>query len=262
MNSSRKRHHGPDSTPETTRAKAPKRRKAEPLPPSTITRGSTTNPDLPHIKTPPEEEDSDTPPDDHDHDDDSPDHCHSRKRHNLVEQKYRQRLNSQFKQLLDILPASMRDAPDGQHGSPPTRSVSVNSVLPSNVPLGSSNNTNRLPPLQSTSPGGNGSMPVGNLSLEKGDRRVSKGEVLDRARMYIQALEREHRRLVAERRELDLMWEESYRRREAGAAGGQDVYGRDSYGMGGQVVQVPQGHHHHAGMRVLGHVGVNGVDRM
>jgi hypothetical protein len=31
--------------------------------------------------------------------------------------------------------------------------------------------------------------------------------------MYIQSLEREHRRLVAERRELDFLWEEGYRRR-------------------------------------------------
>ena len=46
------------------------------------------------------------------------------------------------------------------------------------------------------------------LMLERDDRRVSKGEVLDRARMYIRALEREHQKLVAERRELDLLWVE------------------------------------------------------
>jgi hypothetical protein len=41
-----------------------------------------------------------------------------------------------------------------------------------------------------------------------GKRRASKGEVLDRAMLYIRALERKNQRLEAERTELELLWEE------------------------------------------------------
>lgn len=43
--------------------------------------------------------------------------------------------------------------------------------------------------------------------LERGERRLSKAEVLDRARVYIESLEREHMRLTAEKRELEMLWD-------------------------------------------------------
>ncbi|KAL2264114.1 hypothetical protein VTK26DRAFT_1983 [Humicola hyalothermophila] len=98
-----------------------------------------------------------------------PSHARSRKRHNLIERKYRRRLNLQYKSLLDILP----DKP-------------LADQRPGHAPNAANN------------PG---------TGSEQRRARVSKAEVLDRARRYIEALEREHRRLVAERRELDRLWE-------------------------------------------------------
>ncbi|KAK4235749.1 hypothetical protein C8A03DRAFT_17549 [Achaetomium macrosporum] len=148
----------------------------------------------------------------------------SRKRHhNLVEQKYRQRLNSQFKRLLDVLP------PSSTGGDRDLRQPLL--PLPLTPPPGGRevSNSSRvqlpLPPLtlalhdtvgvkMAAAPGNANDTSSGSGSAsEQGggtERRVSKGEVLDRALLYIKALERKHRRLVAEKRELEVLWEENY----------------------------------------------------
>lgn len=201
--------------------------------------------------------------------------CHSRKRHNLVEQKYRQRLNSQFKQLLDILPTSehthtLHSPPTPTTTSPRDSSSSNNN----NSPPQSHHHGHHLPAITTSSTTASPLNPLNSPpppppplhahihahthtfdSLEKGvsgdlgngssSRRVSKGEVLDRARTYIQALEREHERLVAERRELDLLWEgagmagagvgREYQRGQAGRSGdgGGGGGGHGGFGSGG-----------------------------
>ncbi|KAK4150781.1 hypothetical protein C8A00DRAFT_36608 [Chaetomidium leptoderma] len=171
-------------------------------------------------------------------------HCHSRKRHTLVEQKYRQRLNSQFNQLLAILPATPDD--NNSHNRPPpllqsaaaAAAAAAAATTATPFPQKHEKETSeRNSNIQSTS-SSSSTFPIHNhssmsiikpgLSLDTaagggvgrggggGDqRRVSKGEVLERARVYILSLEREHRRLVTERRELDLLWE-----------GGGEVRGR------------------------------------
>ncbi|KAK4457856.1 allergen Fus c 3, partial [Cladorrhinum samala] len=99
-----------------------------------------------------------------------------RARHNLVEQKYRHRLNAHFDQLLEVLPNSMSEIP----GQPILASASS--------------------PDQAH-----------HLSREtrfERERKVSKAEVLDRARLYIQSLENDTRRLMADQEELKARWEE------------------------------------------------------
>ena len=179
---SRKRHHSPGL--KQTEANKPKRSRADRPPKPARAPKPTSKPPPPsksHSSSP------DPPPSSH---------GHSRKRHNLVEQKYRHRLNSQFKQLLDILPTSETDHSHHRQDS----HSPVQDDSPSPPPhAGRAARTG-------TANGSN--MSSASLMLEQDDRRVSKGEVLDRARMYIRALEREHRKLVAERRELDLLWVE------------------------------------------------------
>ncbi|KAK3898903.1 hypothetical protein C8A05DRAFT_18582, partial [Staphylotrichum tortipilum] len=138
----------------------------------------------------------------------------TRKRHNLVEQQYRQRLNSQFKQLLDILPGSP-DSPGtsptgvGNRGGGGGGGVKLPPILHHPHGHGQINGASQSQAHERDRPrafdlnSGSG----GGSSSGVEEKRVSKGEVLDRARVYIQALEREHKRLVAERRELDLRWE-------------------------------------------------------
>ncbi|KAM7195769.1 hypothetical protein V8F20_007339, partial [Naviculisporaceae sp. PSN 640] len=103
----------------------------------------------------------------------------ARLKHNKVERKYRNRLNNHFEQLLGVLPPS-------------------GSGKPIAAP--------RLPSDTTTLQG----QLTGEVSSSRKDRerKVSKSEVLDRARMYIQSLENEHRRLVAERKELLQRWDE------------------------------------------------------
>ncbi len=180
---SQKRHHSPG--PRQSEANKPKRSRPDNPPKSARASKPTSKPSPPsksHSSSP------DPPPSRQ---------GHSRKRHNLVEKKYRNRLNSQFKQLLDILPTSDTDHahPHRQDSHSP-----VQDETPSPPPL-----TGSVAGI-STANGRN--VDSACLMLERDDRRVSKGEVLDRARMYIRALEREHQKLVAERRELDLLWVE------------------------------------------------------
>lgn len=112
----------------------------------------------------------------------------ARVKHNKVEQKYRNRLNAHFEALLDVLPPSA--ALPSEEGF--TADSDITEQQPESLSLGrSSTDTVEL---------------VGILP-EK-ERRVSKSEVLDRARLYIQALENEHKRLAAERKQLRKVWDE------------------------------------------------------
>ncbi|KAK4640846.1 hypothetical protein QC761_607160 [Podospora bellae-mahoneyi] len=118
-------------------------------------------------------------------------HHNARTRHNMVEQKYRHRLNTHFDKLLEVLPSG----------------VGVGGMM-----MGDGyQNT-----YQTTYLGGDGGAP----SLER-ERKVSKAEVLDRARLYIQRLESEHVRLQREREELRGLWE-GYYERAAGVGKGLD----------------------------------------
>ena len=173
---SRKRHHSPG--PRQADANNPKRTRTDHLPKPGTASTPTSKP-----KPPSNSQSS------------SPDPPPSRKRHNLVEKKYRHRLNSQFKKLLDILPT-----PDTDHSQRQDSPSPVQDDTPS-PPL----HTGGAPGISTASCS---NVDSASLMLEGEDGRVSKGEVVDRARMYIRALEREHRKLVAERRELDLLWVE------------------------------------------------------
>ncbi|KAK4189432.1 hypothetical protein QBC35DRAFT_353688, partial [Podospora australis] len=109
----------------------------------------------------------------------------ARARHNKVEQKYRHRLNHHFEQLLSVLPNSINDphhlsAEGGGH------TAGHHAFSPAN-----------------SSRGGNSGHH--HVSLER-ERRVSKGEVLDRARLHIQTLQDDGARLEAENAELKQMW--------------------------------------------------------
>ncbi|KAK4176983.1 hypothetical protein QBC36DRAFT_237753 [Triangularia setosa] len=108
----------------------------------------------------------------------------ARTRHNMVEQKYRHRLNTHFDKLLEVLPSGTTAAVGG---------------------MGDSYST-----YQSYSQHGGALLGEGP-SLER-ERKVSKAEVLDRARLYIQTLENEHVRLQQEREELRGLWEGYYER--------------------------------------------------
>ncbi|KAL0472121.1 hypothetical protein QR685DRAFT_226636 [Neurospora intermedia] len=104
----------------------------------------------------------------------------ARVKHNKVEQKYRNRLNARFEALLDVLPPSV--ALPGEQGF-------------------ESETTEQMQPLGRRTD-------VVELDIPDKERRVSKSEVLDRARMYIQTLENEHKRLAAERKQLRKIWDE------------------------------------------------------
>jgi hypothetical protein len=93
----------------------------------------------------------------------------SRNSHNLVEKKYRNRLNLQFEILMNALPESMR--------SPTGRGMS----------------------------GGGGSDGGGLQQHEEsdlGERRLSKAQVLDMSATYIRTLEKEREKLECEREDL------------------------------------------------------------
>lgn len=89
---------------------------------------------------------------------DTPEDRRTRASHNLVEKQYRNRLNSQFESLLNVLPEQIRSSGDGGE-----------------------------------SDGG---------AADWGDRRVSKGEVLEMARKHIKSLEQERDMLERENNEL------------------------------------------------------------
>ena len=86
----------------------------------------------------------------------------TRNSHNMVEKQYRNRLNAQFESLLNALPDSVK-SPAGTSGSG-----------------GESDGA----------PGASGHL---------GERRLSKAEVLDMSRRYIQSLESQRDRLEQER---------------------------------------------------------------
>ncbi|EGO59274.1 hypothetical protein NEUTE1DRAFT_128707 [Neurospora tetrasperma FGSC 2508] len=104
----------------------------------------------------------------------------ARVKHNKVEQKYRNRLNAHFEALLDVLPPSV--ALSGEQGF-------------------EAETTEQIQPLKRLTD-------MAELDIPDKERRVSKSEVLDRARMYIQTLENEHKRLAAERKQLRKIWDE------------------------------------------------------
>ncbi|KXX72838.1 Allergen Fus c 3 [Madurella mycetomatis] len=132
--------------------------------------------------------------------------CRARKRHSIVEQQYRHRLNRQYEQLLDTLPTTM-SAGTGT-GVLPQKARSSSTV--------STASRTSAAAKENGSPHSGGPLVDGvsmaaaavTADLERGERRMSKAEVLDRARLYIESLEREHRRLVAEKRELRMLWDE------------------------------------------------------
>jgi hypothetical protein len=200
----RKRHHSPELEECNT-----KRRRADPQPPKTPKARGKQRTDIPSPSTSPE---ANPTPEQND------DHRHSRKRHNLVEQKYRWRLNSQFKQLLDILPTSDDTTTQTSPSrSPGTGTKAGPGAFQAIANAGRERETHAVATTATINKhisNGEGNVQNKDDNKNPGDqRRLSKGEVLDRARTYIQSLEREHRRLVAERRELDFLWEEGYRRR-------------------------------------------------
>lgn len=118
--------------------------------------------------------------------DEAADQNTARLKHNKVERKYRDRLNNHFEQLLGVLPLS-------------------GSGRPTAAPIQPSNTTTL-----------HGGFSRRLSSRKDRERKVSKSEVLDRARMYIQSLENEHRRLVAEQKELLQRWDEYGRANQMG----------------------------------------------
>ncbi|KAK4228602.1 hypothetical protein QBC38DRAFT_361544 [Podospora fimiseda] len=117
----------------------------------------------------------------------------SRSRHNLVEQKYRHRLNAHFDQLLEVLPNTIGG-------------ISGQSTMSS-------------PDFQSHDAGWSS---AGFLPADR-ERKVSKAEVLDRARLYIQSLESNTRRLMADQEDLKARVEDYSRRNQEkhGKGGGK-----------------------------------------
>lgn len=109
----------------------------------------------------------------------------ARVKHNKVEQKYRNRLNAHFEALLDVLPPSAA-LPTEDGGF----MVNDTEHHPQPLVLGSSTTD------------------MVDLRIPEKERRVSKSEVLDRARLYIQTLENEHKRLATEKKQLRKMWDE------------------------------------------------------
>ncbi|KAM0281336.1 hypothetical protein ACHAQH_003604 [Verticillium albo-atrum] len=95
----------------------------------------------------------------------------TRASHNLVEKQYRSRLNAQFEGLLSALP----ELPAAQQQQPQQQQQQQQALTA-----------------------------IGAVAAaeEQGERRVSKAEVLERARLHIETLERERETLRLEREEL------------------------------------------------------------
>ena len=114
-----------------------------------------------------------------DRDDETVEERRSRTSHNLVEKQYRNRLNQQFESLLNALPESMR--------SPTPGSMIISSTGGGGIGSGEDGATQEQR----------------NTSIDLGaEKRLSKAEVLDMSRRYIQTLERERDKLELERKEL------------------------------------------------------------
>ncbi|KAK0726458.1 hypothetical protein B0T21DRAFT_413788 [Apiosordaria backusii] len=126
----------------------------------------------------------------------------ARTRHNMVEQKYRHRLNTHFDKLLEVLPSGT--VAGGMMGDYSYQTYQGGTLLLGEGP-----------------------------SLER-ERKVSKAEVLDRARLYIQTLENEHVRLQREKEELRGLWEGYYERAAAmgqGPGPGPEPHGGNQVGQ-------------------------------
>ncbi|KAM7193296.1 allergen Fus c 3 [Naviculisporaceae sp. PSN 640] len=117
----------------------------------------------------------------------------TRNSHNLVEKQYRNRLNAHFENLLNALPDSIRS------------------------PGGSGGDSDGIE-------GGGGA-----ASVDLGERRLSKAEVLDMSRRYIQSLEKERDKLEREREELQ---GDMARLRSAYERGGRGGVGSSAGGGG------------------------------
>ncbi|KAK3944707.1 hypothetical protein QBC46DRAFT_158623 [Diplogelasinospora grovesii] len=122
----------------------------------------------------------------------------SRNSHNLVEKQYRNRLNAHFESLLNALPDTMRSPTMGAGGG---------------------------------GTGGSGGSAADMMDLGE-ERRLSKAEVLDMSRRYIQSLERDRDRLEREREELlgkvDKL-RATYKKRVASGGGGVGEEGEDEW---------------------------------
>ena len=132
----------------------------------------------------------------------------ARLKHNRVEQKYRNRLNAHFEALLEVLPPTIAASPEDV-------SVASSALSPPGT-YSSSLGRDREAPT-----GKNSREPRGSKGGEDRERRVSKSEVLDRARQYIQTLESEHRKLAAEKRQLRRMWDAYGKSSDGGSGGGR-----------------------------------------
>ncbi|SPQ20297.1 42f2a01d-da0b-459c-a2fc-0d7cf100396f [Thermothielavioides terrestris] len=206
---------------------------------------------------------------------DRPSNKRKKNHRNVIEQRYRQRLNAQFDRLLAVLPpADDAGTPSTHHhhhhrhhrhqyehetpprpqaggsGSRPADHLANRSAFASTEQGAGTTQTGTAsaPPHHSdrasgadgggdggagggsqaannADGAGGGTTDAGRELLEEGvceaaaAGRVSKAEVLRRAKAYIRALERENRRLVAERRELEVRWEEK-KHRGVGVKGG------------------------------------------
>ncbi|KAK3323853.1 hypothetical protein B0T19DRAFT_427055 [Cercophora scortea] len=129
--------------------------------------------------------------------------------HNRVEQRYRNRLNAHFDKLLHALPptSSSISGPgptERGHGNRDENDSNDNdndNDKPRTTDDGPGSREGRDARDAINTPGGNLSSPT--TRAEQQGRRISKSEVLDRARIYIAALEMQHARLAAEKRELN-----------------------------------------------------------
>ncbi|KAK3935576.1 hypothetical protein QBC46DRAFT_397245 [Diplogelasinospora grovesii] len=167
-----------------------------------------------------EEIDSDDDSDDFDRDEGDGGHSARKKNlratHNKVEQQYRKRLNAHFEALLDLLPPFAEETNHDDYSGPQETEEDYGgaghdrnsrhggrhggivvdfkldvdmegNIRTTSMMTNNGNQNNKRPP-----------PPLGRGRT----RRVSKAEVLDRARRYIEALEAEHVRLACEEREL------------------------------------------------------------
>ncbi|KAK4170077.1 hypothetical protein QBC43DRAFT_307105 [Cladorrhinum sp. PSN259] len=127
----------------------------------------------------------------------------TRTRHNLVEQKYRNRLNAHFDQLLEVLPNTMSEIP-GQLAAAAAMSSPEFQGEDRHVGMSMSTSGAFLQPVEM-------------------ERKVSKAEVLDRARLYIQSLENDTRRLMADQEKLKARFEQFSRRNQGKQGKGGDT---------------------------------------
>ncbi|KAK3687566.1 hypothetical protein B0T22DRAFT_478871 [Podospora appendiculata] len=150
---------------------------------------------------------------------DSPPTCkvddtsHARASHSRVEQRYRNRLNAHFDKLLNALPPSSTPAPVTTEADSDSSNDEPYTLDDGPAPGGEKREV-----LSSST----------SRAEQRRRRRVSKSEVLDRARIYIEALELQHAQLAAEKKALD----HRLCRRNSGPAGLQLDYHGDRTNAG------------------------------